>query len=46
MARETKMANAARDGDAVLTLSAGNVWQAGDKLLEKLKTGAGGGSKD
>jgi UDP-N-acetylmuramate--alanine ligase len=27
-------------GDAVLTLGAGNVWQAGDKLLQKL----GGGS--
>jgi UDP-N-acetylmuramate--alanine ligase len=28
---------AARDGDLVLTLGAGNVWQAGEKLLEKLK---------
>ena len=26
------------DGDAVLTLGAGNVWQAGDKLLEKLRS--------
>jgi UDP-N-acetylmuramate--alanine ligase len=34
---------AAADGDLVLTLGAGNVWQAGEKLLEKLKTGAGGG---
>jgi UDP-N-acetylmuramate--alanine ligase len=31
------LANAAREGDAVLTLGAGNVWQAGDKLLEKLR---------
>jgi len=27
----------ARDGDLVLTLGAGNVWQAGDQLLEKLR---------
>jgi len=27
----------ARPGDAVLTLGAGNVWQAGDRLLEGLK---------
>jgi UDP-N-acetylmuramate--alanine ligase len=27
----------AADGDLVLTLGAGNVWQAGDKLLERLK---------
>jgi UDP-N-acetylmuramate--alanine ligase len=27
----------AADGDAVLTLGAGNVWQAGEKLLEKLR---------
>jgi UDP-N-acetylmuramate--alanine ligase len=33
----TALANVARDGDAVLTLGAGNVWQAGDKLLEKLR---------
>ena len=26
-----------RPGDAVLTLGAGNVWQAGDKILERLK---------
>ena len=29
--------NVAQDGDAVLTLGAGSVWQAGDKLLEKLR---------
>ena len=28
---------AARSGDAALTLGAGNVWQAGEKLLEKLR---------
>ncbi|HXF27555.1 MAG TPA: cyanophycin synthetase, partial [Bryobacteraceae bacterium] len=27
----------AREGDAVLTLGAGNVWQAGDKVLEGLR---------
>ena len=27
----------ARDGDAVLTLGAGNVWQAGDMLLARLR---------
>ena len=27
----------ARDGDLVLTLGAGNVWQAGEKLLERLR---------
>jgi UDP-N-acetylmuramate--alanine ligase len=32
---------AAQEGDLVLTLGAGNVWQAGEKVLEKLKTGAG-----
>jgi UDP-N-acetylmuramate--alanine ligase len=31
------------DGDAVLTLGAGNVWQAGEKLLEQLRARAGGG---
>lgn len=35
-------ANAAK-GDLVITLGAGNVWQAGDRLLEKLKDGADGG---
>jgi UDP-N-acetylmuramate--alanine ligase len=29
----------ARDGDAVVTLGAGNVWQAGEKVLEKLAAG-------
>jgi UDP-N-acetylmuramate--alanine ligase len=28
---------AARDGDAILTLGAGNVWQAGDRILERLR---------
>ena len=27
----------AQEGDAVLTLGAGNVWQAGDRLLQKLR---------
>jgi UDP-N-acetylmuramate--alanine ligase len=31
------LAAVAKDGDAVLTLGAGNVWQAGDKLLAKLR---------
>src|SRR5580658_5363842 len=31
------LAKVAGEGDAVLTLGAGNVWQAGDKLLAKLK---------
>ncbi|HWB86734.1 MAG TPA: UDP-N-acetylmuramate--L-alanine ligase [Bryobacteraceae bacterium] len=30
----------AQDGDAVLTLGAGSVWQAGEQVLEKLRTGA------
>jgi UDP-N-acetylmuramate--alanine ligase len=34
------LAAVAREGDAVLTLGAGNVWQAGDRLLEKLKAAA------
>src|SRR5580698_10188572 len=29
------LTNVVQDGDAVLTLGAGSVWQAGDKLLEK-----------
>jgi len=29
---------AAREGDAVLTLGAGSVWQAGDKVLERLRS--------
>jgi UDP-N-acetylmuramate--alanine ligase len=32
---------AAGAGDLVLTLGAGNVWQAGEKLLERLRTEAG-----
>jgi UDP-N-acetylmuramate--alanine ligase len=31
------LAAAAQDGDLVLTLGAGNVWQAGERLLEKLR---------
>jgi UDP-N-acetylmuramate--alanine ligase len=27
----------AREGDAVLTLGAGNVWQAGDRILARLR---------
>jgi len=30
----------AREGDAVLTLGAGNVWQAGEKILERLRSPA------
>jgi UDP-N-acetylmuramate--alanine ligase len=30
----------AREGDAVMTLGAGNVWQAGDQLLERLREGS------
>ena len=29
-----------KEGDVVLTLGAGNVWQAGDRLLERLREGA------
>jgi UDP-N-acetylmuramate--alanine ligase len=36
------LAAVAREGDAVLTLGAGSVWQAGEKLLEKLRSGAAG----
>ncbi len=32
------LAAEAREGDAVLTLGAGNVWQAGEKLLERLRS--------
>ena len=32
-----ELAGVAREGDAVLTLGAGNVWQAGEKLLDKLR---------
>ena len=35
------LAGVVQEGDAVLTLGAGNVWQAGEKLLDKLKPGAG-----
>ena len=28
---------AAKEGDAILTLGAGSVWQAGEKILEALK---------
>src|ERR1039458_966914 len=31
------LAAVAQEGDAVLTLGAGNVWQAGEKLLDKLR---------
>jgi UDP-N-acetylmuramate--alanine ligase len=31
---------AAREGDLVLTLGAGNVWQAGDKVLARLREGS------
>jgi UDP-N-acetylmuramate--alanine ligase len=31
----------AQTGDAVLTLGAGNVWQAGDQLLERMRAAAG-----
>jgi len=34
------LAAVARDGDAAFTLGAGNVWQAGEKLLENLRTKA------
>jgi UDP-N-acetylmuramate--alanine ligase len=34
-----EVAQAARPGDCVLTLGAGNVWQAGDRLLERLQKG-------
>jgi UDP-N-acetylmuramate-alanine ligase len=29
--------NLAQDGDLILTLGAGNVWQAGDLILERLR---------
>jgi UDP-N-acetylmuramate--alanine ligase len=34
--------DAASDGDLVLTLGAGNVWQAGEKVLERLRAGGEG----
>jgi UDP-N-acetylmuramate--alanine ligase len=36
---EAVAANAS-EGDAVLTLGAGNVWQAGDRLLQALRGGS------
>ena len=33
------LVGAAADGDLVLTLGAGNVWQAGEKVLERLRVG-------
>ena len=33
-------------GDAVLTLGAGNVWQAGDRVLARLSVASGGGEAD
>ena len=33
--------NVARDGDLAITLGAGSVWQAGERVLATLKTGAG-----
>jgi UDP-N-acetylmuramate-alanine ligase len=36
----------AREGDAVVTLGAGNVGQAGDRLLARLKTAAAEGAED
>ncbi len=33
---------AAGDGDLVLTLGAGSVWQAGERVLERLRQGVGG----
>jgi UDP-N-acetylmuramate--alanine ligase len=34
------MLGAARDGDLVLTLGAGSVWQAGEKVLSRLREGS------
>jgi UDP-N-acetylmuramate--alanine ligase len=34
------VASEAQSGDLVMTLGAGNVWQAGDRLLERLRGGA------
>jgi len=33
------LAGVARDGDIILTLGAGNIWQAGESLLQKLREG-------
>jgi len=35
------LVKAAGEGDLVLTLGAGNVWQAGDKVLQRLSAGGG-----
>ena len=35
----------AGEGDAVLTLGAGNVWQAGEKFLARLRQGPGAGGR-
>ena len=42
----TALASVAEEGDAVLTLGAGSVWQAGDRLLERLKSAAVEGAKE
>lgn len=34
------LAGEVREGDAVMTLGAGNVWQAGDRLLARLREGS------
>jgi UDP-N-acetylmuramate--alanine ligase len=34
------VASVVQDGDLVMTLGAGNVWQAGDRILERLRKGA------
>jgi UDP-N-acetylmuramate-alanine ligase len=34
------VAQQARDRDLVLTLGAGNVWQVGDRVLDKLREAA------
>jgi len=31
---------AARDGDLIITQGAGNVWQAGERILERLRAGS------
>jgi len=31
----------AGEGDAILTLGAGSVWQAGEQVLARLRSGAG-----
>ena len=39
IAASTRCWRRPRDGDLVLTLGAGNVWQAGEKVLERLRAG-------